>query len=171
MNLLHISVSLKNRNPNWDEMCFVKEKLLGDEMPAVQFHPPRSEYVNERTRALSAHLGLGGFFRTVAPDGTKRLLETEMNTQKRFVESTSIELTHADDWDEYAWQDGDQILIELYDPESETYMHIVALYMEIYGQFEVLDSDGAFGLSLLDEMYPDVEVTAWQPISTSRRVL
>ena len=36
MNLLHISVSLKNRNPNWDEMCFVKEKLLGDEMPAVQ---------------------------------------------------------------------------------------------------------------------------------------
>lgn len=94
-----------------------------------------------------------------------------MNTQKRFVESTSIELTHADDWDEYAWQDGDQILIELYDPESETYMHIVALYMEIYGQFEVLDSDGAFGLSLLDEMYPDAEVTAWQPISTSRRVL
>ena len=50
-------------------------------------------------------------------------------------------------------------------------MHIVALYMEIYGQFEVLDSDGAFGLGLLDEMYPDAEVTAWQPISTSRRVL
>ena len=52
-----------------------------------------------------------------------------MNTQKRFVESTSIELKHTDDWDEYVWQDGDQILIELYDPESETYMHIVALNM------------------------------------------
>lgn len=52
MNLLHISVSLKNRNPNWDEMCFVKEKLLGDEMPAVQFHPPRSEYVNEHEHCL-----------------------------------------------------------------------------------------------------------------------
>lgn len=36
-----------------------------------------------------------------------------MNTQKRFVESTSIELTHTDDWDEYVWQDGDQILIGL----------------------------------------------------------
>lgn len=52
VNLLHISVSLKNRNPNWDEMCFVKEKLLGDEMPAVQFHPPRSEYVNEHEHCL-----------------------------------------------------------------------------------------------------------------------
>lgn len=94
-----------------------------------------------------------------------------MNTPKRFVERTAIELTHNDDWNDYEWEDGDQILIELYDPESETYMHIVALYMEIYGQFEVLDSDGAFGLGLLDEMYPDAEVTAWQPISTSRRVL
>lgn len=93
-----------------------------------------------------------------------------MSNTKRCVESTSLELTHNDDWDDYVWEDGDQILIELYDPESETYMHIVALYMEIYGQFEVLDSDGAFGLSLLDEVYPESEVTAWQPISTIRRI-
>lgn len=52
MDLIHISVSLPNRDPNWAEMCFVKEKLLGDEMPAVQFHPPRSEYVNEHEHCL-----------------------------------------------------------------------------------------------------------------------
>lgn len=94
-----------------------------------------------------------------------------MSKTKRFVESTVVPIMHKDYWEDYDWKGGDQILVELYDPESETYMYIVALYMEIYGQFEVLDSDGAFGLSLLDEMYPDVEVTAWQPISTSRRVL
>lgn len=94
-----------------------------------------------------------------------------MSKTKLFVESTVVPIMHNDYWEDYDWKDGDQILVELYDPESETYMHIVALYMEIYGQFEVLDSDGAFGLGLLDEMYPDAEVTAWQPISTSRRVL
>lgn len=94
-----------------------------------------------------------------------------MKPNKRFVESTALELTHNDDWDDYAWGDGDQILIELYDAESATFMHIVALYMDDYGQFEVLAPDGAFGLSLLDEMYPDAEVTAWQPISTTRRTL
>ena len=91
-----------------------------------------------------------------------------MNTQKRFVESTSIELTHADDWDEYAWQDGDQILVELYDPESDTFMHIVGLFIEDLGKFQVLAPDGAFGLDELEEMYPESEVTAWQPITTVR---
>ena len=94
-----------------------------------------------------------------------------MSNTKRCVESTALELTHNDDWDDYIWEDGDQILIELYDAESATFMHIVALYIENFGQFEVLAPDGAFGLSLLDEMYPDVEVTAWQPIRTTRRIL
>lgn len=42
----HVSVSLPNRNPNWDEMCFIKELFWDDEDCAVQYHPPKSEYVN-----------------------------------------------------------------------------------------------------------------------------
>lgn len=94
-----------------------------------------------------------------------------MNTPKRFVERTAIELTHNDDWNDYEWEDGDQILIGLYDAESGTVMHIVGLYMEDCDDFQVLEPGGSFGLDCLDEMYLDVEITAWQPISTSRRVL
>lgn len=104
----------------------------------------------------------------MAPDGTKRILGKEMSNQKRFVESTTLELTHNDDWDDYVWEDGDQILIELYDPESDTFMHIVGLFIEDLGKFQVLGPDGAFSLDLLDEMYPEPEVTAWQPITTVR---
>lgn len=41
----HLSVSLKNRNPNWDEMCYVKNLFFEDEV-CIQFHPKKSEYVN-----------------------------------------------------------------------------------------------------------------------------
>lgn len=94
-----------------------------------------------------------------------------MSKTKRSVESTVVPIMHKDYWEDYDWKGGDQILIGLYDAESGTVMHIVGLYMEDCDDFQVLAPDGAFGLSLLDEMYPDVEVTAWQPISTSRRVL
>lgn len=50
-------------------------------------------------------------------------------------------------------------------------MHIVGLYMEDCDDFQALEPGGSFGLDCLDEMYSDVEITAWQPISTSRRVL
>ena len=42
----HVSVSLKNRCPNWPEMCFVKELFWDDEEPVMQLHPPKSDYVN-----------------------------------------------------------------------------------------------------------------------------
>ena len=42
----HVSVSTKRRVPNWQEMCFVKDLFWGDEECVVQFHPPKSEYVN-----------------------------------------------------------------------------------------------------------------------------
>lgn len=35
-----------------DRAYLFNKKLLGDEMPAVQFHPPRSEYVNEHEHCL-----------------------------------------------------------------------------------------------------------------------
>jgi len=43
----HVSVSLdRNRCPTWDEMCFVKSLFWDDDDCVIQFHPPKSDYVN-----------------------------------------------------------------------------------------------------------------------------
>lgn len=42
----HVSVSTRNRCPNWDEMCFVKSLFWDDTETVVQFHPDRAHYVN-----------------------------------------------------------------------------------------------------------------------------
>ncbi len=49
----HVSVSVgKRRPPNWREMCFVKDLFWDDEETVVQFHPPKSEYVNNHLTCL-----------------------------------------------------------------------------------------------------------------------
>lgn len=48
----HVSVSLQNRCPTWDEMCRIKDIFWGEEECVVQFHPPRSEYVNNHPYCL-----------------------------------------------------------------------------------------------------------------------
>lgn len=52
----HVSVSVggSNRCPNWPEMCFVKDLFWGEEETVIQFHPPKSEYVN--THPTTLHL-------------------------------------------------------------------------------------------------------------------
>lgn len=42
----HVSVSLGDRCPTWEEMCHVKDLFFEPEECVVQYHPPRSEYVN-----------------------------------------------------------------------------------------------------------------------------
>jgi len=42
----HVSVSLHNRCPNWKEMCFIKNLFWDNEDCVIQYHPPKSEYVN-----------------------------------------------------------------------------------------------------------------------------
>ena len=42
----HVSVSKIYKPPTWDEMCYVKLLFFGDEECVVQFHPPKSQYVN-----------------------------------------------------------------------------------------------------------------------------
>jgi hypothetical protein len=42
----HVSVSLAHRTPTWEEMAFVKDTFWEDEDTVVQFHPPKSVYVN-----------------------------------------------------------------------------------------------------------------------------
>lgn len=48
----HVSVSIERRVPNWIEMCFVKDLFWEPEECVVQFHPPRSEYVNNHPNCL-----------------------------------------------------------------------------------------------------------------------
>jgi len=48
----HVSVSTRRRCPNWIEMCFVKDLFWTDDECVIQFHPPRSEYVNNHPHCL-----------------------------------------------------------------------------------------------------------------------
>ena len=48
----HVSVSLPNRCPTWEEMCQVKDLFWDAEDCVVQFHPPRSQYVNNHEFCL-----------------------------------------------------------------------------------------------------------------------
>ena len=42
----HVSVSLKDRCPTWEEMCEVKDLFFEEDETVVQFHPPKKDYVN-----------------------------------------------------------------------------------------------------------------------------
>lgn len=42
----HVSVSLPNRCPTWDEMCFVKDLFFDPEEVVIQLHPAKSKYKN-----------------------------------------------------------------------------------------------------------------------------
>jgi uncharacterized protein YaaQ len=42
----HVSVSMQDRCPTWDEMCEVKALFWDDEDCVIQYHPPVSQYVN-----------------------------------------------------------------------------------------------------------------------------
>lgn len=48
----HVSVSLKNRPPNWEEMCFIKDLFWDEEDCVIQYHPPKSEYINNMNTCL-----------------------------------------------------------------------------------------------------------------------
>ena len=48
----HVSVSAPGRCPTWEEMCWVKDKFWDAEDTVIQFHPPRSQYVNHHPYTL-----------------------------------------------------------------------------------------------------------------------
>ena len=48
----HVSVSLPNRCPRWEEMQFVKDLFWDDEDCVIQYHPPKSEYRNVHKNTL-----------------------------------------------------------------------------------------------------------------------
>lgn len=48
----HVSVSLPNRCPTWDEMCKVKDLFWGEDLTVVQYHPEKSQYINNHPHCL-----------------------------------------------------------------------------------------------------------------------
>ena len=50
----HISVSVdkKQRTPTWKEMCFVKDIFFSEEEIALQYHPKKSDYINDHDHVL-----------------------------------------------------------------------------------------------------------------------
>ena len=42
----HVSVSLKNRCPTWNEMCKIKDIFFDQDECCIQYHPARKNYVN-----------------------------------------------------------------------------------------------------------------------------
>ena len=50
----HVSVSIDGgkRTPNWGEMCKIKDMFFNEEETVVQFHPKKSEYVNNHPNVL-----------------------------------------------------------------------------------------------------------------------
>lgn len=48
----HVSVSTSRRTPTWEEMCFVKSLFWDENDCVVQYHPPKSDYVNNHEHCL-----------------------------------------------------------------------------------------------------------------------
>lgn len=60
----HVSVSLRNRTPTWEEMCIIKDIFWEEEECVVQYHPPKSEYVNRHPYCLHLWKKIGEEFET-----------------------------------------------------------------------------------------------------------
>jgi len=48
----HVSISLENKCPSWQDMCIIKNLFWDEEDCVIQYHPPRSEYVNNNEFCL-----------------------------------------------------------------------------------------------------------------------
>lgn len=48
----HVSVSLKNRCPKWDEMQYIKDLFFDPSETAVQFHPKKEKHINNHPYCL-----------------------------------------------------------------------------------------------------------------------
>lgn len=48
----HVSISRRDRVPDWAEMCQIKELFFEENETAMQLHPPRSEWINNHPTCL-----------------------------------------------------------------------------------------------------------------------
>lgn len=48
----HVSVSLQDRTPTWEEMSYIKDLFWREDECVFQFHPPKKDYVNFHPNCL-----------------------------------------------------------------------------------------------------------------------
>lgn len=48
----HVSVSLPDRCPTWEEICFIKNMFWDEGDLVVQLHPPKEDYINNHPYCL-----------------------------------------------------------------------------------------------------------------------
>ena len=60
----HVSVSLKNRCPTWEEMSLIKNIFWGEEECVIQYHPPETVYINNHPYCLHLWKKIGSDFET-----------------------------------------------------------------------------------------------------------
>jgi len=48
----HVSVSLRSRCPTWDEMTFIKSLFWDEDDCVVQFHPAKTDHINNHPHCL-----------------------------------------------------------------------------------------------------------------------
>ena len=60
----HVSVSFAGRTPTWEEMCKVKDTFWNDNECVIQYHPAKSEYVNNYPYCLHLWKKIGSEFET-----------------------------------------------------------------------------------------------------------
>jgi hypothetical protein len=64
-NWEHVSVSAHGRPPFWEEMAYIKDLFWEPEETVIQFHPPRSKYINCHPWCL--HLWRNRVFPSILP--------------------------------------------------------------------------------------------------------
>ena len=58
----HLSVSTRNKTPEWDVMCKLKEIFWRDDECCVEYHPKREDYVNNMPFCLHIWKKIGEEF-------------------------------------------------------------------------------------------------------------
>lgn len=48
----HVSVSMPDRCPTWEDMCVIKDMFWDEDDLVIQLHPPKSEYINNHKYCL-----------------------------------------------------------------------------------------------------------------------
>ena len=48
----HVSITIKDRTPTWDEMSYIKNLFWNEDETVIQYHPKKSEYVNQHPYCL-----------------------------------------------------------------------------------------------------------------------
>lgn len=48
----HVSISLEDRCPTWEEMCWFKDLFWNKEEMVIQYHPAEADYVNNHPHCL-----------------------------------------------------------------------------------------------------------------------